>query len=186
MLLSKGDFAYFKHPQAVVAGEVLRMQVEAGKNVFVGYAGKEYEPAKDDETYTSTAWVDLSDGTTCINSDLSLDEEPHAHPRRLRLLLPQTEPFTVALRCNQEGHMPQVQFNEDGVWHDFVPSGRAALKAGPWFPYLALHEGDRVGELRVDRPKATKSAGKNRTGTVAGGIDESDSPPQKKIRRSQD
>ena len=68
----------------------------------------------------------------------------------------------MALRVDPDRNVPQVQFNEDGVWHDFAPDqgeGRTALKAGPWFPYLIVGEGDLLSGHRVDRPKATKSAG---------------------------
>ena len=55
--------------------------------------------------------------------------------------------------------MPQLRFNEDGEWHDFAPEGGTGLKAGPWFPCLYLKGDDRLTDLRVDRPRATKSAG---------------------------
>jgi hypothetical protein len=63
----------------------------------------------------------------------------------------------VALRISKDGNVPQIRFNEDGEWHDF---GETGLKAGPWFPTLTLHNGDRLSDHRVDRPKPTKSAGK--------------------------
>ena len=56
--------------------------------------------------------------------------------------------------------MPQLRFNEDGEWHDFAPEGWTGLKAGPWFPLLFLFRDDRLSDHRVDRPRATKSAGK--------------------------
>ena len=56
--------------------------------------------------------------------------------------------------------MPQLRFNEDGQWHDFAPEGGTGLKAGPWFPYLELYPGACLSDHRVDRPRATKSAGK--------------------------
>ena len=50
--------------------------------------------------------------------------------------------------------MPQIQFNDDIVWHDFIPD-RAALHAGPWFLYLELGDADiRLIDHRVDRPTA--------------------------------
>ena len=36
------------------------------------------------------------------------------------------------------------------------------MKAGPWFPYLFLGGGDLLSDHRVDRPRATKSAGMKR------------------------
>ena len=65
----------------------------------------------------------------------------------------------MALRITKDGNLPQIQFNDDSVWHDFTPEGGAALKAGPWFPYLYLGGGDILSDHRVDRPRATKSAG---------------------------
>ena len=50
--------------------------------------------------------------------------------------------------------------SQDDVWHDFAPDG-AALKAGPWFPHLALYGADvRLSDHSVHRPRAVKSAGK--------------------------
>jgi hypothetical protein len=40
--------------------------------------------------------------------------------------------------------MPQIQFNEDGVWHECFHNGKTALKGGPWFPYVVLFEGVRL------------------------------------------
>jgi hypothetical protein len=65
----------------------------------------------------------------------------------------------VALRISKDGNLPQLQFNDDSVWHDFAPEGGAALKAGPWFPFLQLEGGGLLRDHRVDRPRATKSAG---------------------------
>ena len=68
----------------------------------------------------------------------------------------------MALRISKDGNLPQIQFNDDSVWHDFAPEGGAALKAGPWFPYLYLYGDDILSDHRVDRPRATKSAGMKR------------------------
>ena len=59
--------------------------------------------------------------------------------------------------------MPQLRFNEDGQWHDFVPEGGTGLKAGPWFPYLSLYPGDRLSDHRVNRPRPVKGAGMNKS-----------------------
>ena len=53
----------------------------------------------------------------------------------------------MALRVSTDGNVPQIQFN------------RPALNAGPWFPYLLQDGFDRLSDLRLDRPRATKSAG---------------------------
>jgi hypothetical protein len=90
-------------------------------------------------------------------------------------------------------HVPQIQFNDDDVWHDFAPD-RAALKAGPWFPYLALGSADvRLIDHSVHRPRAVKSAGKiskapaaaaaaDGAGAASDEAGESVPPPQKKAR----
>ena len=47
--------------------------------------------------------------------------------------MPKTVPFDLALRCDRDGNVPQVQFNEDGVLHDFVAHRqRIALKCRAW------------------------------------------------------
>ena len=90
------------------------------------------------ETYKSTAKVDLSTGNTTIFSDISKDGEQHVH-YDLEDYIPKTLPYDLALRINKEGNMPQVQFNDDNVWHDFfAPEGSAGLNSGPWFPYVQL------------------------------------------------
>ena len=116
----------FKHNQALRPGDVWRMKVEGG-GAAAGFAGEAYDPTRDDETSDSTASTLIA-----ICSGLRLEEERH---------IPSLLPFEIALRVNHDGNVPQVQFNEDGVWHDFAPDqgeGRTALKAGPWFPYLIV------------------------------------------------
>ena len=67
---------------------------------------------------------------------------------------PGTAPATSTWPCvarQSATRVPQVQFNDDDVWHDFAfrPTGewhdgewhdgeQAALKAGSWFPCLEL------------------------------------------------
>jgi hypothetical protein len=77
----------------------------------------------------------------------------------LKDYIPKTLPYDLALRINKDGNMPQLRFNEDGEWHDFVPEGETGLKAGPWFPYLWLFPGDRLSDHRVNRPRPVKGAG---------------------------
>jgi hypothetical protein len=154
------DCACFKHSQATPTGDVWTMQVdEEGQGASIGFAGAHFDPARYGETYKSTAFVVLGNGSTCISSDLSLDGQHH-HPAHLGPHLPsKTGSFVVSLRA--DGNVPQVQFNQDGVWHDLAPEGegRVGLKAGPWFPYLSLGNGDRLSDHRVRRPKPTKGAG---------------------------
>jgi hypothetical protein len=110
-------------------------------------------------TVKSTAGMNLLTGTTDIDSDLSRDGEQHTHDNHLKDYIPKTLPYDLALRINKDGNVPQIQFNDDAVWRDFAPD-RAAVKAGPWFPFLRLYGGDRLGDHCVHRPKPTKSAGK--------------------------
>jgi hypothetical protein len=35
--------------------------------------------------------------------------------------IPETLPYDLARRINKDGNMPQIQFNDDGVWHSFAP-----------------------------------------------------------------
>jgi hypothetical protein len=156
----EAGYAFFKHNQAFRPGDVWRMKVEGGRRAGAGFAGEAYDPTRHYETEDSTACVHLGDGSTYIYSGLSLDEEQHDHYDYLGPHVPSSPPFEMALRVDHD--VPQVQFNEDGVWHDFAPGqgeGRTALKAGPWFPYLFLRGGDLVSDHRVGRSKATKSAG---------------------------
>ena len=100
-------------------------------------------------------------------------------------------------------NVPQIQFNDDGVWHDFAPN-RVAPKAGPWVPWLYLGDAAvRLIDHRVDRPRATKSAGKaikapaapaaasadgaggGASAAADGEEDKSAPPPQKKARRDE-
>ena len=37
---------------------------------------------------------------------------------RLTSFGPKAMPFDVALRCGKDNNVPQIQFNEDGVWHN--------------------------------------------------------------------
>jgi hypothetical protein len=73
--------------------------------------------------------VDLVDGTTFIRPDISLDGQQHSHLGHLRHHIPEA-PFDLAVRCEAVSNVPQIQFNDDGVWHDFALD-RAALDAGP-------------------------------------------------------
>ena len=86
------------------------------------------------------------------------------------------------------------------MWHNFTPD-KAAVKAGPWFPYLRLNGDDRLSDHCVHRPKPTKSAGKTikapaapaaaasadsaGAGAAVGMDEESAPPPQKKARHDE-
>jgi hypothetical protein len=139
------------------------MRVEEGGGAEIGFATEKYNVEKDEETSNSTAWVLLGGGTTVIGPGISQDGKDHWHDDHLEDHIPETEPYDVAVRVNKDGNRPQIQFNDDSVWHDFAPEGGAALKADPWFPYLFLYGADLLSDHRVDRPRATKSAGMKRS-----------------------
>ena len=93
--------------------------------------------------------------------------------------------------------MPQLRFNEDGEWHDFLPEGEVGLKAGPWFPYLGLSPGDRLSDHHVNRPRPVKGAGMKKSlapsaapasesaGAADGNDDDCCLLPQNKARRDE-
>ena len=118
------EWAYFKHSQSLQAGDVWRMKMIAGGTAWVGIAAEAYDVERHCETYKSSAWVDLSNGTTDIQPGISEDQEyneaiqfklnvEHRHPRRLKDLIPKTLPYDLALRIDKNGNLPQ-RFNEDG------------------------------------------------------------------------
>ena len=195
----EGGDAFFKHAQELQGGDVWRMRVEGG-TAYVGFATEQLNVEKYGETYDSTAPVGLGDGTTDIRPDISLDGQLHVHQGLLKDRIPETTPYDVALRVTQDGNLPQIQFNDDSVWHDFAPEGGTALKAGPWFPYLCLYEDDLLSDHRVDRPRATKSAGMKRkpasnpaaapagdgAGAAAADGDDCAPLPQKKTRDAEE
>jgi hypothetical protein len=138
--------------------------------VLVGFAPDQYNAEKDGETYKSTAWVSLGSGTTFILPDISQDGQHHCYGSHLRPHIPEA-PFDLAVRCEAVSNVPQIQFNDDDVWHDVAPD-RAALKAGPWFPYLMLRSAaPRLNNHSVHRPRAVKSAGKIHKAPVAAAAD---------------
>ena len=154
--------------------------------------------AKHRETIKTIAGVWLSNGTTAIYSDISRDGEHHIHSGHLKDYIPKTLPYDLALRISKDGNVPQIQFNDDAVWHDFAPD-RAAVKAGLWFHFLQLDGNTRLGDHCVQRPKPTKSACKTSKAPAAAssvaaasdgvgaatGDEESDPPPQKKARHDE-
>ena len=90
--------ASFVHSQSLKPEDVLRMKVVAGGSAQVGIAAEGFDVERSGETYKSTAWVELDDGSTIIFSDISEDGEEH----------------DLALRINKNGNMPQLRFNENG------------------------------------------------------------------------
>lgn len=153
----------FKHSQSLEEGDVWRMKVLAGRSACVGIAAEEYNVDRHVETWKSTAYVFLSKGTTVIYPNISKDGEVHYYPSLLEDYIPKTLPYDLALRINKDGNMPQLQFNEDGEWHDFAPEGGTGLKAGLWFPYLQLVYDDRLSDHRVNRLRPVKGAGMDKS-----------------------
>ena len=160
MIPTSSHHAYFKHARELQGGDLWRMRVGGGgRSACVGFAAEGYDIERDGETYKSIAVVSLFDGSTIVRSDISRDGQQHYHDDHLKDNIPNI-PNDVALRINKDGNVPQIQFNDDDVWHNFVPGG-VALKAGPWFPFIQLYDDDTtVGAHSVGRPKPTKSAGK--------------------------
>ena len=148
---SKGGLARFRHSRELQAHDVLRTKVvKVGGGACVGFAAESYDVEKNRETANSTAVVRLYNCMTRIQSDISQDGQQHYHPDHLKDYIPKTLPYDVALRINKDGNVPQIQFNDDAVWHDFTPD-RAALKAGPWFPFLWLDARDRLSDHCVQQ-----------------------------------
>lgn len=156
---SNGPTAYFKHSQKLRAGDVWKMRLERGQNAAVGFASDKYNVENHSDTYKNTALVTMYDGATDIDTGISQDSHQHlTFPSHLNYRIPDA-PYDVALRCDKDGNVPQIQFNNECAWHDFAP-GRAALSEGPYFPFLQLSHGDKLSSHSIVRPKATKSAGK--------------------------
>jgi hypothetical protein len=143
---------HFKYCQALSAGDVWKMRVEEGDRdaLWVGFCGELFEPAMLSETFQCTAMVGLGHGSTAIYSGLSLDGQKHTCKFHLKPYLVTTTPFDIALRCNPDSNMPQIQFNGD-IWRDFAPEGGVALKAGPLFPLMALGKTDRVSSFCIEK-----------------------------------
>ena len=192
-----GDDAYFKHAQELQGGDVWRMRVEGG-SADIGFATEHYNVEKDEETHKSTILVRLRNGTTNIDTAISQDGEAHYHDCHLLPHIPETKPYEVAVRITKDGNLAQIQFNDDSVWHDFAPEGGTALKAGPWFPFLCLYRDGLLSDHRVDRPRATKSAGMKRKpaadpapapagdGAGAAAADGDDCAPLPQIKKARD
>ena len=135
------------------------MKVVEGRGALVGIAAEGYNVERHEETDESTAGVFLLNGSSFICSDISEDGETHDYHGLLKDHIPETKPYDVAVRITKDGNLPQIQFNDDSVWHDFAPEGGTALKAGPWSPFLCLIGDALLSDHRVDRPRATKTAG---------------------------
>jgi hypothetical protein len=149
------------------------MRVEVRGDAWVGFASEKYNAEKHGDTYKSIAFVALGCGSTDIYPAISQDGQEHYHGGHLRPHIPEA-PFDLAVRCEAVSNVPQIQFNDDGVWHDFAPD-RAALKAGPWFPYLELLDGGfRLSDHSVHVPRGVKSAGKIHKAPAAASVASAD------------
>jgi hypothetical protein len=139
--------AFFKRSLALSTGHVVRIRVvedsgevyyyydECGESTCVGFAGH------------NIAWASTS--TAIGRHELVVrNEQNHIHLNHLRPHIPKTAPYTLALRVHPDGKMPQIQFNEDGMWHNFVPEDRTALAVGPWFSHLNLLDTQQLDGFR--------------------------------------
>jgi hypothetical protein len=125
-----------------------------------------YDAENHMETYKSRAVVALSNGTTTINAAIAADGKLHRYPAHLERHIPETMPYDVALRCNPNGKVPQIQFTKyshhgagsgcavspdgDGIWLDFAP-GSIALRGNYWFPYVQMCDGDLLTHLTIKK-----------------------------------
>ena len=92
---------------------------------------------------------------------------PKSPPKYCKIL--NTTPYELSLRCEVGSNVPQIQFNDDGTWHDFAPVAmkqgslklghrcqagaglaRAGLVPGAWYPYLMLNQSARLSDHVVE------------------------------------
>ena len=141
--------SYFKHQHALNAGDILKMHVNSVQlAASIGFAGQAYDPSRHADTCRSTSWVSLGNGNAYIMAALGKEGVFRSHVSQLHPYASRGALNDVSLRCDPKGNVPQIQFNEDGVWHDWIKD-RAALKAGPWFPYLQMY-GACLSNFRVE------------------------------------
>ena len=166
-----GGAAYFKHSQTLASGSVWRTRVSHahGGDVTIGFAGETLDVKNYVKTFRDSAYVHLGSGTTFIRRLLSEDGRLHCHQTHLQHEIPKTTPYEVALRCEPGSNVPQIQFNDDGTWHDFAPVAkqgslklghrtcqagaglaRAGLVPGAWYPYLMLNQSARLSDHVVE------------------------------------
>ena len=156
----------FVFSQALRPGDVWKARVEVVDSLLVGFAGDKFRPGVEADTGRSTAWVELGSGAVHIAEDVSRDKTKHYHRRHLAPHLPKTAPYDIALRCHPTSAVPQIQFNidfeEDGAWHDFIPADENINGGKPaaltvdlqhFFPYLAVCQEVRLSEFVVERSK---------------------------------
>ena len=108
-----GGWARFKHSRALQAKDVLRTRVEVGGGAGVGFATEQYNAEKHNETYKSTARVSLLNGSTVVNTAISLDGQRRYHNDHLGPHIPEA-PFDLAVRCEaglQQRLLIQVLIN---------------------------------------------------------------------------
>ena len=147
-----GGAAYFKHSQTLASGSVWRTRVShaQGGDVTIGFAGETLNVKNYVKTFRDSAYVHLGSGTTFIRRLMSENGRLHCHQTHLQHEIPKTTPYEVALRCELGSNVPQIQFNNDGTWHDFAPMSaqkvRAGLVPGARYPYLMLNQSARLSD----------------------------------------
>ena len=86
--------------------------------------------------------------------------------------IPKITPYQLAVRIQEDvngTNMPQVQFGDNGVWHDFAHpvidrwtrstyGDMDALSSGPFFPYLKLTGSSRLANHSVSQMSAPPSS----------------------------
>jgi len=154
--------ASFKHVTPIPSGAEWKMRVENGVGAWVGFATHKYNVANRATTYESTVRVDLTSGLVYIFSDITESGKNYQYSRplvnHLRKHMPYAS-YNLSLRCEKGTNIPQIQFNNNNMWHNFAP-GECALKAEPLFPYLMLRGTACLSEHQIAVPKPTKSAQK--------------------------
>merc|ERR1711871_1134880 len=154
------SIAFFKHSRALAPGDVFKLRVEGGDGALVGLATEQYVPESHalgtPGSNNTCFYLGLDDGSSTMGMHMSMDGKSHDLEGTVLNHVPVAYPYDVALRCNKITNSPQVQFNDDDVWHNLGPE----MKAGPWFPCVALDDGDHVSDIHATRPRPTKSAEK--------------------------
>ena len=133
---------------------VVRGRVKCPPIGCIGFARKEYDPEKNDETRENTAVVDLDGGTTTIQPLISGDGVKRVHPGHMAEWIPKLTPFNLALRVEKDTNCAQVQFGDDPEWRSL---GVLVDEDVPVYTYLHLQDGVSVCDFRLERVADNKT-----------------------------
>ena len=181
---TNGRQHFFKHKKAIVAGDVWSMRVTGG--AWLGFATEEYDVR--DRTgatfhYSTFASMGEYPGSTIIGRGISEDGNNHSYGERLLPYIPNRHPYDISLRITKDGNIPQIQFNNDDVWHDFAAEGEVGLNAGPWYPFMRKGHDIVIINHDIRRPKPIKSANqKERAESAKSASPKSKSPKAKSAK----